>query len=111
MTRMWMIEPSLLCRQHLLGEHNEIHKAIGGLKKGRSIRGHLENKNLAPQYFRERHNELVEEMKKRNYNHQSSLPEEFPIVEGEVDKIVNLLELYMRCGECRERMRGSINLK
>jgi hypothetical protein len=23
---MWMIDPVLLCRKHLLGEHGEIHK-------------------------------------------------------------------------------------
>ena len=24
--RMWMLNPKFLCRQHLLGEHSEIHK-------------------------------------------------------------------------------------
>ena len=39
--RMWMIKPELLCRQHLLGEHSEIHKHKHNFEKGHSIKGRL----------------------------------------------------------------------
>lgn len=31
--RMWMIDPKLLCRKHLLGEHNEIHKHLPSFRR------------------------------------------------------------------------------
>lgn len=32
MTRMWCVNPHSLCREHLLGEHNELHKLVGGIR-------------------------------------------------------------------------------
>ena len=37
--RMWMIDPKLLCRKHLLGEHGEIHKHLPSLRKGHRVDG------------------------------------------------------------------------
>ena len=31
--RMWMINPKLMCDQHLLGEHGELHKFIPSFRK------------------------------------------------------------------------------
>ncbi len=31
--RTWMVPPQIMCRQHLLGEHNEIHKFVGAVTK------------------------------------------------------------------------------
>jgi len=73
MTRMWMISPANLCRNHLCGEHNEIHKAVGNLKKHRSITGYIRNNCLEPWSFVERHDELAKEMIRRGYNHNSPL--------------------------------------
>lgn len=75
MTRMWMVNPKLLCRVHLLGEHNELHKIVGSLRKKRSISGYIKNDCIEPKSIRKRHNELVNELKKRDYNHKSPLPE------------------------------------
>ena len=35
--RMWMIDPKLLCRKHLLGEHLEIHMFVGTINKGINV--------------------------------------------------------------------------
>ena len=35
--RMWMIDPTLLCRKHLLGEHGELHKFIPSFRKQYSV--------------------------------------------------------------------------
>jgi len=74
--RIWDIDPKLLCRQHLLGEHRELHALWTILtenKKG--YRQHPETKRwvgkLAALYTR--HERLVKEMERRGYNHQSPL--------------------------------------
>jgi hypothetical protein len=74
--RIWDISPSLLCRQHVLGEHRELHaiwSVITKDKKGYSR--HPETirwvGKLKALYFR--HEDLVQEMKKRGYSHKSDL--------------------------------------
>ena len=74
--RIWDISPSKLCRNHLLGEHRELHAmwiVITENKKGYSL--HPETLRwkgkLKAMYLR--HEQLVVEMIKRGYNHQSPL--------------------------------------
>ncbi|MDP8261735.1 MAG: pyrimidine dimer DNA glycosylase/endonuclease V [Candidatus Ancaeobacter aquaticus] len=74
--RIWDISPKNLCRNHLLGEHRELHaiwSILTNNKKGYSKHPEtLRWKNkLAALYIR--HNKLVEEMIRRGYNHQSDL--------------------------------------
>ncbi len=74
--RIWDISPSKLCKNHLLGEHRELHAiwaVITGNKKGYSK--HPETLRwkgkLKAMYLR--HEELVEEMHNRGYKHNSPL--------------------------------------
>ena len=74
--RVWDIPPRKLCRQHLLGEHRELHAmwtVITENKKGYSK--HPETLRwkgkLNAMYLR--HEELVLEMHNRGYNHHSPL--------------------------------------
>jgi len=74
--RIWDISPSKLCRNHLLGEHRELHAmwvVITENKKGYSL--HPEtlrwNGKLKAMYLR--HEQLVAEMTKRGYDHKSPL--------------------------------------
>ena len=74
--RIWDISPNRLCRNHLLGEHRELHAmwtVITENKKGYSK--HPEtlrwNGKLKALYYR--HERLVQEMTKRGYNHNSPL--------------------------------------
>ena len=106
--RMWMIPASLLCRKHLLGEHNECHMIAGSIKKGISLQGYF-NKNLVePQNVKERHDELAEEMKRRGYNHKSPLDQPDFTKYGRhfVNKEENIKTLIDRCTECRKRIEG-----
>lgn len=102
--RMWNINPMLLCRQHLLGEHNELHKLVGTLAKGRKINGFINNNLVALHQIKTRHKQLVREMLKRKYNHQSPL--KFLMIGrcGSVDTKKNITELKRRCKRCSERM-------
>ncbi len=97
-----MIEPSLLCKKHLLGEHCEIHMFIGTLNKGISIHGYLKNGLLEIHNLKSRHASLVKEMKRRGIKHRSILPTFEEKVQGNIDKDKNMKELSKRCKECRK---------
>jgi hypothetical protein len=107
---MWMVDPGLLCRKHLLGEHAEVHMFLGTLRKGKSVRGFLERKLLEPGSLFERHEALAKEMAARGYRHNSAMERgeveralKTSGVTGtgpEVDKDSSLAELHRRCGEC-----------
>jgi len=86
MTRMWMGSPASMCRQHLLGEHKEIHQLLGSLKKGLRVDGYVRNNCIEVSSIKERHDLLVEEMKERGYNHHSEM-----IAQKEVDIIAQYL--------------------
>lgn len=103
-----MIAPELLCRQHLLGEHNELHKIVGHIAKGNIevVRGHAKRKQVVTSKIGERHGRLVQEMEARGYNHHSPLDYEDELGVGEVDLEDNIGDLKSRCAHCRERMLG-----
>jgi len=107
---MWMIDPRLLCRQHLLGEHSEIHKFRHNFVKGHSIKGR--RGQIEPSSMGARHEALAEEMLSRGYKHQS--PYEQPDLShypdedrlGTVDTAQATADLAARCAECRARIEG-----
>lgn len=78
MTRLWLgVEPSVLCDDHLLGEHSEMHQEVGTWLRhphGEAVvRGHVEKAQVMPRRIRERHDALAEEMAERGFNHDSPL--------------------------------------
>jgi hypothetical protein len=105
-----MVDPAIMCRQHLLGEHKEIHMLVGSIRKGKSLNGYLERGLIEPQGIEKRHEEIVREMLARGYNHKSPLgeiSEDTP--RGFVPRFDSELELIMRCKKCRQRCRDSVN--
>lgn len=104
--RMWMVNPNLLCRQHLLGEHKELHMLAGSILRGRSIAGHLSRGQLDPSRIRQRHDALVIEMTNRGYNHRSPLPEidDDLLPHHPIDVDANIADLQSRCPHCRQRI-------
>lgn len=102
--RMWMVDPKLLCRKHLLGEHVECHMFVGTINKSITIKGYV-NKGLVEVHnIRNRHNVLAEEIRNRGYDHKSPLPEFKSWKEGSIDIESNLKELSRRCPECKKRI-------
>ncbi len=97
-----MIEPAKLCRQHLLGEHFEIHKAVGNLRhSGKWTKSLTQRGFLEPQNFLSRHDELVNEMKKRGFNHNSPLNVSGVELDiGNVNTQKSVRDLRERCGDC-----------
>jgi len=90
--RIWDIEPARLCRNHLLGEHRELHAiwvVLTRKKKGYSHhpetlrwKGKLKSLYL-------RHESLVEELKRRNYKHYSNLNKRLATGSPRQDKFVD----------------------
>jgi hypothetical protein len=104
--RMWMIDPALLCRQHLLGEHNEVHKLAGCILKKRSLAGYITKGLVELHHLQIRHDRLVQEMLARKMNHQSPLPQiRFSRELGHVDRDESIEELKRRCPSCRENIK------
>jgi hypothetical protein len=103
--RMWMVNPRIMCRQHLLGEHAEIHMFIGTLNRKKSVKGYLQKGLLEVHNLHSRHNELVEEMKRRGYRHHSEVEEKWKTanMRGFIDRKQSLEELINRCSKCKIR--------
>ena len=75
--RIWDLPVEVLCRQHLLGEHRELHGIWNIYTKGKQgYRNHPETKRWDGKLLAlwHRHQAQVEEMARRGYNHQSDLP-------------------------------------
>jgi hypothetical protein len=93
-----------MCRQHLLGEHNEIHKHRHVFEKHYSIAGRFGQ--IEPKAMKDRHDELAEEMLARGFCHRS--PYEQPDLsylperdrDGTVNREESLKLLLSRCGAC-----------
>lgn len=102
--RMWMVDVTKMCRQHLLGEHVETHMFVGTINKNKCLAGYFDNNLLIVEKLRSRHDEIVSEMEKRGMKHKSPLPE-FEIKDihrgGRIIKELNEQELRERCKECR----------
>jgi hypothetical protein len=109
--RMWMIDPRVLCRRHLLGEHGELHKFLPSWRKKVGIRGRVLGNAVEPGSYKFRHDELADEMIRRGYRHESPCQQpDFSYLSEEerfmlVDKGTSLKELLRRCPDCRSRLR------
>jgi hypothetical protein len=74
--RIWDLPPRILCRQHLLGEHRELHALWVVLTERRSgYAMHPETMRWAGKLaaLHSRHEKLVREMARRGYRHASPL--------------------------------------
>jgi pyrimidine dimer DNA glycosylase len=74
--RIWDVDPSLLCRQHLLGEHRELHAVWAILADDRrGYRHHPETRRWEGRLpaLARRHDALVAEMRRRGFAHRSPL--------------------------------------
>ena len=107
--RMWMVDPQLLCRRHLLGEHVECHMFEGTWVRDVSMKGYIDGGLFQPADLHARHDALAAEMARRGMNHKSpmhftaadfrdAIPAQWLTVK--VDANENLKELARRCPAC-----------
>ena len=99
--RMWNVDVKKMCNKHLLGEHVEMHMCVGGLDRGKSIKGFVERGLMEVHNVSKRHDKLAKEMKRRGMNHKSPLRFK-GFKAGKVDVARSEKELMKRCSECRK---------
>ena len=74
--RIWDVPPERLCRNHLLGEHSELHgvwSIITQDKRGYAHHPEVLRWKGKLQALYLKHQEIVEEMERRGFNHNSPL--------------------------------------
>jgi hypothetical protein len=107
---MWKVDPAKMCRQHLLGEHVEMHMFVGTLSKGKNLSGYINGGLVDISYIVTRHMELAAEMFRRGYKHKSPLflPKILPLSlsfedydRSLIDIEANEAELRRRCKNCQ----------
>lgn len=98
--RIWNVNPELMCREHILGEHLECHMFIGCINKNKNIKGYIKNGLVEIHNLKQRHNQLAEEIKKRGYKHKSPLPKFRSYRAGKINKFKSINDLKNRCKEC-----------
>lgn len=104
--RMWMVDPRKMCKRHISGEHNEIHKHLPSLYKGVSIDGRMSPVvQIQLNALQSRHDELAAHL-----NHKSPLIVDDELIHDKytryynkcVDIVFNKADLILRCPACRE---------
>ena len=107
--RTWMVDPEIMCVNHLIGEYKELFMFTGSVRKGRSIAGFIKNDLVEPSSMDDRYQQLKNEMIARNYKPVAQwqpldvsklTPEEY---NHKVDRDAQLKELLHRCPHCTER--------
>lgn len=105
--RMWMTDPTTMCRQHLLGEHVETHMFVGTISRGRSLAGFVSGGLVDTAQLAQRHDALAAEMVRRGYRHHSPLHYTDTLGLGQVDPEHSAAELRSRCPACAARQEGT----
>jgi hypothetical protein len=93
--RIWDIHPKYLCRQHLLGEHRELHAIwIVITKKKKGYSRHPETLRWFGKLnaLFQRHELLVKEMTRRGYHHYSPLKKVKNMGSAEQTSFVNTIK-------------------
>jgi hypothetical protein len=97
--RIWDVPPGRLCRNHLLGEHAELHAVWSVLTQGKSgYANHPETQRWKGKLkaLYSRHEQLVAEMENRRYKHKSPLEAELAVGDESQDEYVNPPDEQMR---------------
>ena len=97
--RVWDVDPSCLCRRHLLGEHGEVHAVWSVLTQAkRGYADHPETNRwrgkLAALY--KRHALIEGEMERRDYRHKTPLDASFATGDEVQEAFVTPPEEQMR---------------
>jgi len=106
-----MVNPKIMCNQHLRGEHVEHHMLVGSLKKKISLDGYVRSNCLQLTAIQERHDTIASEMISRGMKHESPLIYDpsyldylpMHIICAVVDVDASLQDLITRCPDCRSR--------
>ena len=113
---MWNVPVEMMCRQHLLGEHLELHMFYNSINEGKKITGYIEKGIFDPPLLKIRHDDIVLEMENRGFNHKTPMPNrvKYHLSDGRVrnmfiihmtthpiDINASINELLSRCERCK----------
>lgn len=93
--RIWDLPPEQLCRQHLLGEHRELHALWTILTEGKAgYAQHPETRRWRGKLLAlyRRHGALVAEMERRHHRHASLIDPRLATGAGVQDEFINTSE-------------------
>ncbi len=90
--RIWDLPPEKLCRNHLLGEHSELHAVWSILTQGK--KGYANHPEVVRwrgklKALYAKHDEIVAEMQRRGYRHNSPLEPSLATGAGHQDEFVD----------------------
>ena len=97
--RIWDIPPDKLCRNHLLGEHTELHAIWSIITKNKKGYSHHPETlrwkgKLKALYLR--HEKIVKEMKKRGFKHKNPLNRDLATGKSIQKELIDSLEEQIR---------------
>lgn len=111
--RMWNVDPSIMCRKHLIGEWHEIFMIISNFKNKRKMDGFIKNNLLEPLSIPKRYEELKQEMLNRNYKPMKKLDFNECMLDylgelkfSKIDSTKSLEDLCERCPECKNNLKN-----
>ncbi|MEI6627727.1 MAG: pyrimidine dimer DNA glycosylase/endonuclease V [bacterium] len=95
--RVWDIHPQHLCRKHLLAEHRELHGLWNILTKHGGKGGYSHHPETRRWIGKQkalylRHEKLITEFKRRDYQHHSPLDEKLATGEGSQKSFINTIK-------------------
>ena len=106
MVRMWLVDPELMCKQHRLGEHKEIHDLVGFIRNGHieKVQFHASRGQVFPQHISMRHEQLEAHDGLDSPISVPDVAEDLQMTEvtGRLLKH-NRQELARRCDECAKK--------
>lgn len=97
--RVWDISPKLLCANHLLGEHVEIHAIWNIITKGKKgYSRHPETMRWRGKLnaLYARHEKVAKEMQRRGFNHASDLDGKIAKGNQKQTRFVDSIEVQKR---------------
>ena len=106
---MWLVDPQVMCRKHLLGEHLDMHTLVGTIARGKSLAGYVAKGLIDTTQIQSRHDALAQEMLARGYYHHSPLVMPPVAAMGRVDSLASVKELARRCELCASRQNGVVD--
>lgn len=111
--RMWMVNPVIMCKKHIGGEHVECHMFDGSFNRRIQVNGYVNNNLLELKSLIRRHDVLASELVRRKnlrtdkiHNHDSPLisinADYLPqhVHDYVIDRKAAFLDLINRCNDC-----------
>ena len=101
-----MVPAAGMCRQHLLGEHVELHMIAACMRRKMKLDGYFAKNCIEPLSIKRRHDAIAAEMRRRGYRHRTPLRQPGVAYLRELAGVrvrakASLADLMERCPQCR----------